>query len=99
MTRLLAMYSRAVAAFNAKLQAFTERNLALAEEVRTIGREDAERPIEDMPFAERHARIIKHRTVYALLAGAYLFVLSVFIVGAIGLGVGVARLINLSVTP
>jgi nitrate reductase NapE component len=93
------MYSRAAAAFNAKLQAFTERNLALAEEVRTIGHEDAGRPIEDMPFAERHARIVKHRTVYALFAVAHLFVLSVLVVGAIGFGVAVARLVNLAVTP
>jgi len=109
MTRLLIRFTESANAFTTKMNAFTaaltQQNDTFAAQVRKIQEEDELRPIEDMPFAERHNRIVKHRKEYVFIATvqvilrAFQFVkFTALCAVAIGIGVAIAHVVGV-VTP
>ncbi len=110
MTRLLIRFTETVNAFTAKMNAFTvafkQADSTMAARILKIQEEDAARPIEDMPFAERHNRIVKHRQDYMVIAAVQLVLRAVQLVKivtlcalAVGIGAAIAHVVGVMATP
>ena len=110
MTRLLIRFTETVNAFTAKMNAFTatikQKDDPFTAQLLKLQEEDAARPIEDMPFAERHARIVKYRKEYAVIAAVQLALRAVQVAKiatlcavAVGIGVAIAHVVGIVATP
>lgn len=110
MTRLLIRFTQTVNAFTAKMNAFTatfkQKDSAFSAQLLKIQEEDAARPIEDMPFNERHDRIVKYRKEYAFIAAVQLVLRAVQVAKivtlfalAIGIGLAIAHIVRAVVAP
>ena len=110
MIRLLIRFTETVNAFTAKMKAFTatikQKDDPFTAQILKIQEEDAARPIEDMPFAERHARIVKYRKAYMVIAAVQLVLraaqlakIATLCAVAVGIGVAIARIVNVMGTP
>jgi len=103
MTRLLIRFTETVNAFTAS---FKQKDSDLAARILKIQEEDAARPIENMPFAERHSRIVKHRQEYMVIAAVQLVLraaqlakMATLCALAIGIGVAIAHVVGIMATP
>ena len=110
MTRLLIRFTETVNGLSAKINAFTatikQKDDPFTAQLLKLQEEDAARPIEDMPFAERHARIVKYRKEYAVIAAVQLVLRAAQLAKivalcavAVGIGIVIAHLVNVMVNP